>query len=101
MRKIQMSKKLIAAALAVSLAASAVSPAGAAAVAPVAHPVVSGGVHTPWLPFVVMGCATGIILAAMAANSRDNRELLAPEAWTCGLLFLSSQPRSKGKARGR
>jgi hypothetical protein len=100
MRKIQMSKKLIAAALAVCLAASAVSPAGAVAVPKVVPPA-TGGIHTPWQPFVVMGCATGIILAAMAANSRDNRELMAPEAWTCGLLFLFSEPRSKGKARSR
>jgi hypothetical protein len=98
-----MSKKLIAAALAASLAASAVSPASAAAVAPVVIPTVpaSGGIHTPWVPFAVMGCAAGIIFAAMAANSRDNRELVAPEAWTCGLLFLFSEPRSKKKAKGR
>jgi len=95
-----MSKKLIAAALAASLAASAVSPASAAPVRVVTVPA-TGGVHTPWVPFAVMGCASGIILAAMAASSRDKRELTAPEAWTCGLLFLFSEPRSKSKAKRR
>jgi len=95
-----MSKKLIAAALAASLAASAVSPASASVSAPVTPPV-AGGIHTPWVPFAVMGCASGIILAAIAASSRDKRELTAPEAWTCGLLFLFSEPRSKTKAKRR
>jgi hypothetical protein len=100
MRKLQMSKKLIAAALAASLVASAVMPAHATKLAPVT-PVYysSSGAGATWIPFTVMGCASGIILAAMVANSRDNRELIAPEAWTCGLLFWFAQPRAN--ARGR
>jgi hypothetical protein len=42
----------------------------------------------------VIGCAGGVVLAALAANARDHRELTADEAWSCGLLFLFSQPRN-------
>lgn len=96
-----MSKKLIAAALAMSLAASAVTPASASAklVPPPVTYGSSSGAGATWIPFTVMGCASGIILAAMVANSRDNRELMAPEAWTCGLMFWFAQPRAN--ARGR
>ena len=43
-------------------------------------------------PWPIFACAGGIITAALIANARDNRELTAPEAWSCGLLFLFSQP---------
>jgi hypothetical protein len=43
-------------------------------------------------PWPIFACAGGIITAALVANARDNRELTAPEAWSCGLLFLFSQP---------
>ncbi len=55
-----------------------------------------GGGSGPWLIF---GCAGGIILAALAANARDNRELTAEEAWTCGTLFWLSQPRMVHKKK--
>jgi hypothetical protein len=41
----------------------------------------------------IIGCAGGVVLAALAANYRDHRELTAEEAWSCGVLFLFSQPR--------
>ena len=55
--------------------------------------VVGGGGGTSAAPWFIIGCAGGIILAALAANYRDGRELTAPEAWSCGFLFLASQPR--------
>lgn len=58
-------------------------------------PVVSGGggggaASAPWF---VIGCASGVVLAALAANYRDGRELTAQEAWSCGSLFVFSRPR--------
>ena len=49
-----------------------------------------GGSSVPW---IIIGCASGVVLAALAANYRDHRELTADEAWSCGALFLFSQPR--------
>ena len=94
-------KKIIAAALAASLAAAAVAPTSAFA-APA--PIVSGSTfgHGPtWVPFAIMGCAGAIILAALVANARDRRELTAPEAWSCGILFWFSPPRAPLRAMHR
>ncbi len=69
------------------------APTGASARPPTVVPVPGktfGAGSGPWLIF---GCAGGIILAALAANARDNRELTAEEAWTCGTLFWFAQPR--------
>jgi len=84
--------KLIAAAVAASLAVAAPTAAFSAVVAPA--PVVTHS-STPFVPWAVFGCAGGIILAALAANYRDNRQLTTQEAWTCGLFFLFSQPKKK------
>jgi hypothetical protein len=45
-----------------------------------------GGVHsgTAWW---IMACPAGIVTAAMAKNWKRHKELNAPEAWTCGLLY--------------
>jgi hypothetical protein len=43
--------------------------------------------HTPAWPWVVIGCAGSIVLSALVANYRDNRQLTTSEAWTCGLLY--------------
>jgi hypothetical protein len=74
------------------LAASA--PTGASAKMTVVVPGQHFGTGAgPWPIFV---CAGGIITAALVANARDNRELTAPEAWTCGLKFWFTQPRNGG-----
>lgn len=52
-------------------------------------------------PWFVIGCAGGIVLAALAANARDGRELTAEEAWTCGALFLASKPMHKKHKKHR
>jgi hypothetical protein len=51
-----------------------------------------GSSSAPWF---VIGCAGGVVLAALAANYRDQRELTAAEAWSCGTLFLVSKPKHK------
>jgi hypothetical protein len=43
-------------------------------------------------PWVVIGCAGSIVLSALVANFRDNRQLTTPEAWTCGLLYWIPMP---------
>ena len=88
--------KLIAATLAASMAlASLPAPSYAAAAAPVPVPGTAFGGNPGVALWPIFGCAGGIILSALAANYRDNRELTAPEAWTCGLLFWFSQPKPK------
>jgi cell division protein FtsW (lipid II flippase) len=76
------------------LAASAPNSASANVIVPVvpgAHFAAGSG---PWLIF---GCVGGIMVAALAANARDNRELTAEEAWSCGTLFFLSQPKMAHK----
>ncbi len=48
-----------------------------------------GGSGIVWY---VIGCAGGVVLAALAANYRDGRELSAQEAWSCGTLFWFTPP---------
>lgn len=55
--------------------------------------VVAGGGGSSAAPWLIIGCAGGVVLAALAANYRDRRELTAQEAWSCGTLFLFSRPR--------
>jgi hypothetical protein len=83
--------KLIAATLAASVAVAALPTPSFAAIA--VHPVPGfGGATFPW---PIFACAGGIITAALVANARDNRELTAPEAWSCGVLFWFAQPHKK------
>ena len=83
-------RKLLSAVLAAALLVTSVQTSHA-----VPRQVVTGGGGMSGAVgvWIIMGCAGGIILAAFAANYRDGRELTAPEAWSCGLLFLASQPR--------
>ena len=90
-------KKLIAATLAASIGVAAVPTASfAAAVAPVVRGPVFGGASFPW---PIFACAGGIITSALVANARDNRELTAPEAWSCGIMFWFTEPTPKKKKR--
>ncbi len=59
----------------------------------VKHVKGGGGGGSSSAPWIIIGCAGGVVLAALAANYRDGRELTAPEAWSCGTLFLFSAPR--------
>ena len=45
-----------------------------------------GGVHsgTAWW---ILACPAGVVTAAMVKNWKRHKELNAPEAWTCGLLY--------------
>jgi len=87
------------------IAALSFAPSGAFAAVALPAPVPpppfvagtgGGGATVPW---IIGGCVTGIVIAAFHANWRDNRELTAPEAWTCGLLYWFSTPTPKQKAR--
>jgi hypothetical protein len=79
--------KLIAAALATSVAVAALpTPSFAVPVTPAAP--VFGAAAFPW---PIFACVGGIITSALVANARDHRELTAPEAWSCGVLFWFAQ----------
>jgi hypothetical protein len=60
-----------------------------------------GSSSTPVGIWIAMGCVTDIILAAAVANSRDNRELTAAEAWWCGLPFWFATEEKKKPRRPR
>lgn len=86
-------KKLTAAALAAAMLISvpATSHAGYWCYKPVTGGGGGGGAASA--PWFIIGCASGVVLAALAANYRYGRELTAAEAWSCGALFLVSRPR--------
>jgi len=42
----------------------------------------------------LFACPASIILSGIVANFRDNRQLTAPEAWSCGLLFWFAKPKT-------
>jgi hypothetical protein len=88
-------KKLIAATLAASMAVAAVPTASFALTPRVPGPTFSGNPGAALWP--IFACAGGIITAALVANARDNRELTAPEAWSCGVLFWFNPPMPKKK----
>ena len=44
-----------------------------------------------WAAFA---CPGSIILSGIVANFRDNWQLTAPEAWSCGLLFWFAKPKT-------
>jgi hypothetical protein len=57
--------------------------------------------HTPVWPWVVIGCAGSIVLSALVANYRDNRQLTTSEAWTCGLLYWVQPYQTKPVVRAK
>jgi hypothetical protein len=87
-------KFIVMAATLLSLLAFAPARTEAAVAPPV---IVGGGGSNPGAGWALGGCSAGIILAGLMANARDNRELTAPEAWTCGLLFWFERPVEKPK----
>jgi hypothetical protein len=61
-----------------------------------------GGSHIDLtLPAIFGGCVVGIIVAGAHANWANNRQLTAPEAWTCGILYWFAPPTPPKKARKR
>jgi hypothetical protein len=80
-------RKLIGAALAVSMVAALPTASQADHIYPkvVPHGKVFGGGGSG-VVWGIFGCASSIILAAMQKNALGKGELTPPEAWTCGLL---------------
>jgi hypothetical protein len=48
--------------------------------------------HVPAWWWAGFACPASIVLSALVADFRDNRQLTAPEAATCGLLFWVAMP---------
>jgi hypothetical protein len=74
--------KITAVALAMAIALSPGAAFAQVVVATLGH--VFGGITTPWWIFV---CPTGVVTAAVVKNAKRHKELTAPEAWTCGVLY--------------
>jgi hypothetical protein len=85
--------RLLAVAVAASLAFSTVS----ASAAMVSHiPVVGGNSSSSAIGvWGVVGCAGGLIFAAMNANRTQNRQLTAQEASFCGMSYWFNKHRKK------
>jgi hypothetical protein len=77
-------------AVAILAAVFAFAPMQAHAFVPTPPPVAASSA-APVVPWLIFGCAGGIIFAAMIANGQG-RPLTAAEASTCGLLFLLNPP---------
>ena len=48
--------------------------------------------HIPAWWWAGFACPASIVLSALVADFRDNRQLTASEAWTCGLLYWVPMP---------
>jgi hypothetical protein len=60
---------------------------------PAAPPMLHGPFWpNDWIPWVAFGCPSSIILSALVADFKDNRQLTYWEAWTCGLLYWIPLP---------
>ncbi len=79
--------------IAMLIASIAVLAAPNAASAKLAAPLATAS-HSakPVFPWIIIGCAGGVVLTALVANYRFYRELTANEAASCGLLFLFTPP---------
>ena len=90
-----MRKLLIACATVASLSLIPTSAMAVRTIVPAPIGGSSGGsVVVPW---VVIGCAGGIIFAAFHANYKYNRELTMAEAWSCGMLHWFSHHPTRQK----
>jgi hypothetical protein len=78
-------------AVAILAAVFAFAPMQANALAVIVTPPAAASSATPVVPWLIFGCAGGIIFSAMIANGQG-RPLTAAEAATCGLGFLFSPP---------
>jgi hypothetical protein len=82
------SSRSVALALAACLAATSVAHGGMVIYVPKGKHTAGGGSgSSPWPVWVIMGCASSIILAAMVAYRTQGRELSSNEAVTCGLAY--------------
>jgi hypothetical protein len=81
--------KAIAVTVAAAIAFSSATATAGQMIPPGLHHSTSGS--NPWVPWVIIGCATMIVMTAMVANTRDNRQLTSPEAISCGILYWFQQ----------
>jgi hypothetical protein len=63
-------------------------------------PAMTGSGHShSWVPWTIIGCATGVVSAAAAKNWKRHKELNEQEAWTCGLLYWWNEATGKYERR--
>jgi hypothetical protein len=53
--------------------------------------------HVPAWWWVAFACPASIVGSALVADVAYNRQLTAPEAWSCGLLFWVPMPVQQSK----
>jgi hypothetical protein len=68
-------------------AAFAWSPIAALAIAVPPPPPATGSSMSGSTAWWIVACPAGVVTAAMVKNWKRHKELNAPEAWTCGLLY--------------
>jgi hypothetical protein len=56
--------------------------------------------HVPAWWWAGFACPASIVLSALVADFRDNRQLTAPEAGTCGLLYWIPMLMQQSKPAG-
>lgn len=71
-------------ALAAALAFSSVTAAHAVVHKP---PTLTSGAGPTWLPWTIIGCAGGVVIAALAKNYSGQGELTQAQAMTCGAYY--------------
>jgi ABC-type siderophore export system fused ATPase/permease subunit len=86
MRRLKFTAAVLAALFALS---TATATAGAPVLPPITHHHHSTNATAVW---IIFGCAGSIVLAALAANYQQHRQLTAAEAGTCGLGFWFTPP---------
>jgi len=79
-------KKLIATALAASVAFATIGSTSMASEITRVVPTSQFGNGGQWAVWAIFTCSASIIVAAMQKNALKKGELTPPEAWTCGLL---------------
>lgn len=84
--------KRIAIAAAALIAALAFVPNSARAAPVVIIPPPPEHVVVPAWWWAGFACPASVVLSALVADFRDNRQLTTPEAWTCGLLYWIPMP---------
>jgi hypothetical protein len=91
-------KRIVLAAVA-AIAAYTLAPIEARAQGAPPPPPVTIMPHVSPIPWYLIGCPASIVLSALVADFKDNRQLTNWEAWTCGLLYWVPMPQQPKQRR--
>lgn len=91
-------RRIIIAAVAIATAIMLLPPAARAAPPPPVPVQIQPTLHL-WVPWVLFGCTGSVVVSALVADWKDNRQLSYSEAYSCGLLYWFSPPQPPPKPR--